>query len=105
MKNRKLNTEETVVFQLLKGVIDPELMINVVDLGLVYDVRIKDEKITIDLTLTSPGCPMGEMIIGDVKQIISSNYLDYAVVVNLVWSPVWSIANLTPEGKEALGQA
>lgn len=99
-----MNSEEATVFELLKGVIDPELMVNIIDLGLIYDVKIIKSKIDIDLTLTSAGCPMGEMIIEDVKQLVESNYPSFEVNVNLVWSPVWTLACLTENGKTALGQ-
>ncbi len=101
-----MNTEEEKILQLLKGVVDPELMVNIVDLGLVYDVRVNEseKKIDVDLTLTSPGCPMGELIIEDMKQLITVNYADYKVSVNLVWEPMWTLERLTEKGKAALGK-
>ena len=100
-----MNTEKEKLMDLLKGVIDPELMVNIVDLGLVYDITINaDHKINVDLTLTSPGCPMGDMIIEDIKQLILANYPDYEVVVTLVWEPTWSQERLTEKGKAALGR-
>lgn len=106
MINRTMNTEEEKVVALLKGVIDPELMINIIDLGLVYDVRMDDtgKRIDIDLTLTSPGCPLGEVIMEDARQVIIAGYPDFKVAVNLVWEPMWTIENLTAAGKEALGR-
>jgi len=100
-----MNTEEQNIFMLLKEVIDPELMVNIIDLGLVYGVTLnKDKKeIVIDLTLTSPGCPLGEVITEDAQQIISKNYPEFKVKINLVWEPAWSLENLTPEGRTALG--
>ncbi len=60
-----MNTEEKKIFELLKGVVDPELMVNFIDLGLIYGVTYNDpeHKIDIELTLTLPGCPMGGLII------------------------------------------
>lgn len=101
-----MNTEKEKLMDLLKGVIDPELMVNIVDLGLVYDITINvDHKINVDLTLTSPGCPMGDMIIEDIKQLILANYPDYEVAVTLVWEPTWSQERLTEKGKAALGHS
>ncbi|PJA08432.1 MAG: FeS assembly SUF system protein SufT [Flavobacteriales bacterium CG_4_10_14_0_2_um_filter_32_8] len=100
-----MNTLNEKIVELLKGVIDPELMVNVVDLGLVYAAKINetDHKINIDLTLTSPGCPMGDMIVEDAKQLILANYPAYEVNIDLVWEPAWTLENLTEKGKAALG--
>lgn len=104
--NRELTEQEEEIFQLLKGVIDPELMVNIIDLGLVYDVRIDEKSVAIevDMTLTSPGCPLGEVIMEDVDQVVKNNFNDYSVKVNLLWEPMWTLDRLTQEGKEALGR-
>jgi metal-sulfur cluster biosynthetic enzyme len=101
-----MNTEEKKIFELLKEVVDPELMVNIIDLGLIYGVTYNEteHKIDIDLTLTSPGCPMGSLIIEDAQQLIESCYPGFEVNINLVWEPMWSVENLTEAGKEALGQ-
>lgn len=101
-----MNTEEQKIFTLLKGVIDPELMVNIIDLGLVYDVKLDEEKkeINVNLTLTSPGCPLGDVITQDAQQVIQSNNPDFKVSINLVWEPPWTLENLTEKGKEALGR-
>ncbi|MBK5209254.1 MAG: metal-sulfur cluster assembly factor [Flavobacteriaceae bacterium] len=100
-----MNTKEENVKELLREVIDPELMVNIIDLGLVYGIAVDEstQKIDIDLTLTSRGCPMGDMIIEDVTQKITSNYPDNQVEVHLVWEPAWSMEKLTERGKEELG--
>lgn len=104
--NRELNTQEQKIFDSLKAVIDPELMVNIIDLGLVYDVRMNDteNKVVIDLTLTSPGCPLGDVIIENVQQVAATSYPGYKVEVNLVWEPSWTLERLTTDGKEALGR-
>lgn len=100
-----MNTSNEKIIELLKGVIDPELMVNIIDLGLVYAATLNepDHKISIDLTLTSPGCPMGDMIIEDAKQLILANYPDFEVAINLVWEPAWTLEYLTEKGKADLG--
>jgi len=102
-----MNTEEQKIFTSLKEVIDPELMVNIIDLGLVYDVKLNEEskEIKVDLTLTSPSCPLGEVITEDAKQVIQSNNPNFKVSINLVWEPPWTLENLTSEGKMALGRA
>ncbi|MDD3722548.1 MAG: metal-sulfur cluster assembly factor [Lutibacter sp.] len=100
-----MNTSNEKLMELLKEVIDPELMVNIVDLGLVYGVTINEDthKIDVDLTLTSRGCPMGDMITEDTKQVINANYPNYEAEIHLVWDPAWSIEKLTEKGKEELG--
>lgn len=92
------------VTTLLKQVIDPELMVNIVDLGLVYDVIIKEEKkaIQIVMTLTSSGCPLGDMIIQDITQVLGEQFKEYSTDVHLVWEPAWDPDMMTEEGKAAL---
>lgn len=104
--NSELTELEEEIFNLLKGVIDPELMVNIIDLGLVYGVRVDENSATIeiDITLTSPGCPLGDVIMEDVEQIVKNTYSEFKVKVNLVWEPTWTLDRLTQEGKEALGR-
>lgn len=104
---RKSFTEkETEVFELLRRVIDPELMVNIIDLGLVYNVQIDEPSntINIDLTLTSPGCPLGDVIIEDIEQVVQNEKKNAVIKVNLVWEPMWTLDRLTTKGKEALGR-
>lgn len=104
--NNQDNLTEADILQSLKGVIDPELMINIIDLGLVYEAHIDvDTKIiSVIMTLTSPGCPMGDMIQEDARQLLLANYPDYSVEINLVWTPAWTLDRLTEKGKELLGR-
>jgi metal-sulfur cluster biosynthetic enzyme len=88
----------------LRGVIDPELMVNIVDLGLVYDIRLHDETLEVDVTLTSPGCPLGDMIMQDIKAVLDTHYPEHEVEVNLVWEPAWSTEMINESGKAALNR-
>lgn len=91
------------VLEKLKSVIDPELGLNVVDLGLVYDVRIDGGTVSVDLTMTTPACPLGEQICDDARaQLLTLSGVERADV-NLVWEPAWSPERLTPEARLALG--
>ena len=75
----------------LNKVIDPELGIGLVDLGLIYDIKIKDAEAHIIMTLTSPGCPVGPMILQDVESAILLHNPEISKVnVELVWDPVWT---------------
>jgi metal-sulfur cluster biosynthetic enzyme len=96
---------EDRIYHLLKGVIDPELMVNIIDLGLVYEIFFdeKNQAITIRMTLTSPGCPMGEAIQEDVMQRVKTAYENYDIKIDLVWEPQWSTSFMSDEAKKQLG--
>jgi metal-sulfur cluster biosynthetic enzyme len=92
------------IMETLRLVIDPELEINIIDMGLVYSVNINeaDKSITIQMTLSSPNCPMGGTIVGAVENCLKHHYPQYNALVNLVWEPVWSFENISDEGKRLL---
>lgn len=88
----------------LRRVVDPEAGINIVDLGLVYDVVLEGEMLRIDLTMTSPACPMGEMIVDNVHSELSS-LLPPALEldVRIVWEPPWSPEKMTDSARQHFG--
>ncbi len=93
-------TEEQVL-EALKDVVDPELMINVVDLGLVYGVTIDDDAaVTIDMTLTSPTCPLTDRLEYDVQTVLAP--ISTSVTINWVWMPPWTLEMITEDGREQL---
>lgn len=97
-----MNRKE-VVLSNLKRVMDPELNINVVDLGLIYDINFPDgDKAVITMTLTTPGCPLHDSIVSGVKYCIEDLELFSDVEVNLVWEPAWTPARMTPEANQQL---
>ena len=104
-----MNKEEITIFELeildlLKNVMDPEIEINIVDLGLIYEVNYDGEKsIDIDLTFSTPSCPLGDTIIAGVKEAIKQKHQDFNVNVNVVFDPPWSTALVSEEGKKLLG--
>ncbi|WP_217913390.1 metal-sulfur cluster assembly factor [Miltoncostaea marina] len=84
----------------MKQVEDPELGVNVVDLGLLYGVNIDDEgNVILDMTLTSMGCPLTEQILGDSKAALEPLDGVRSVDVNWVWDPPWSPDAMTEEGR------
>jgi metal-sulfur cluster biosynthetic enzyme len=93
------------ILETLRLVMDPELHINIIDLGLVYGVKIDEpnKQINIEMTLSSSYCPMGESILSAVKNCLENHYTDYKTNVELVWEPVWSYHSITDEGKRLLG--
>lgn len=89
------------VEEALKDVIDPELGINIVDLGLVYGITLEETgKATIDMTLTSPACPLTDVIETQTKYILST--LVEEVEINWVWLPPWGPEQITEDGKDQL---
>ncbi len=75
----------------LRNVIDPEVGLNIVDLGLIYSVIISDNKLHIDLTMTTPACPMSEMILDNARQVLVALMpAGSGIELNLVWEPPWT---------------
>src|SRR5438552_2965443 len=87
----------------LRKVKDPELNLNIMDLGLVYDVRVDDTDVAVDMTLTSPGCPAGPQIMGDVERTIKAMPGVGRVMLNLVWSPFWTPDLIEPSVRAYMG--
>lgn len=86
----------------LRTVMDPELHINIVDLGLIYDVVIMEKDIKVIMTLTTPGCPLAPVIDRLIKKALKELKPNH-VSVELVWEPAWSVRRMSDEGKLQLG--
>ncbi|MDL2255978.1 SUF system Fe-S cluster assembly protein [Parabacteroides sp. OttesenSCG-928-G06] len=103
MDNEFLQTEEAIV-TMLKTVYDPEIPVNVYDLGLIYKIDISEDKhVTIDMTLTAPGCPVADFIVEDVRMRVESVEGVKSVDVNLVFDPPWDKDMMSEEAKLELG--
>jgi len=88
----------------LRTVIDPEAGMNIVDLGLVYGIEIQERKVIVDLTMTSPACPMGEMITEEAEDALRDALPESATVeVRLVWSPPWEPSMMSDAAREHFG--
>ncbi|HRO41573.1 MAG TPA: metal-sulfur cluster assembly factor [Flavipsychrobacter sp.] len=99
----KYYKEKFTVLNALHQVNDPELNINIVDLGLVYAVEVTDRDINVDMTLSTRSCPMGGMITAHAKLAVEEAMPGYTVVINLVWEPKWNADKISEEGKALLG--
>lgn len=95
-------TKEEII-EKLSSVYDPEIPINIVDLGLIYDIRIVDGKVHIKMTLTAPGCPVYALIEDMVKQRVSEIKGVEDVHVEFVWDPPWTPDRMSPKAKAMLG--
>lgn len=88
----------------LRNVIDPEVGVNIVDLGLIYETRRRADEVTVIMTMTTPACPMTEMIVSDVKSMLfrfGPTIKD--VHVELVWEPPWTSEMISAEAQEQMG--
>lgn len=93
-----------IVRKALRAVKDPELNLNIIDIGLVYDVEVSEAgRVHIRMTLTSPGCPAGAEIIDDVKGVVGDLEGVAEVEVELVWDPYWTPERMDPRVRAFLG--
>jgi len=95
-------TEKTII-EALRKVYDPEIPVNLVDLGLIYDTRIDGDEVHIKMTLTAVGCPMHTVISQNVKSAVEALDDVREAKVEIVWEPRWSPERISPEGRVALG--
>jgi metal-sulfur cluster biosynthetic enzyme len=87
----------------LRQVKDPEINLSVIDLGLVYDIEIDEGDVDIKMTLTSPGCPSGPEMLGDVDRVVRALEGVANVNVELVWEPYWTPERIDPKVRSFLG--
>jgi metal-sulfur cluster biosynthetic enzyme len=89
----------------IRAVKDPELNLNIIDIGLVYDIDVDEEAgdVRVQMTLTSPGCPAGAEIIADVKRVVGDMEGVRSVEVDLVWEPYWTPEKMDPRVRTFLG--
>ena len=87
----------------LRRVKDPELNLNIVDLGLIYDIQVEGTDINVDMSLTSPGCPSGPEIMGEAEKQLRTVPGVGEVKINLIWSPPWTPDRIEPRVRTYLG--
>jgi metal-sulfur cluster biosynthetic enzyme len=93
----------TELLEELRVVLDPELGINIVDLGLVYRAEAADNRVEVDFTLTYPGCPIGPELKGEIEQVLKDVTGIEDVEATLVWDPLWGPERMTEEARLSLG--
>jgi metal-sulfur cluster biosynthetic enzyme len=94
---------EALVWGQLRQCFDPEIPLNIVDLGLVYDVSVTGTQAHVKMTLTSPGCHLGGQIAGNVQEKLLALEEIEEANVELVWDPPWHQSMISPEGRKVLG--
>lgn len=103
MADKKFEIEENVV-KMLKTVYDPEIPVNVYDLGLIYKIDVMDDDtVNLDMTLTAPNCPAGDFITEDIRQKLESIDGVKKVNINIVFEPQWGMEMMSDEAKLELG--
>ena len=104
MDTTTIKTTHSLIFEALHNIYDPELGVNVVDLGLIYDVDVNEEgHVTITMTLTTPGCPMHESIGEGVGVALQAVPGITSGEIRLVWDPPWDPSHMTEDGRRMLG--
>ena len=91
------------VLEALTNVIDPEIGLNIVDVGLIYRVECTDDSIDIDFTLTTPGCPLAGTIMEDIRRTVAEATGLDEIHTTLVWDPPWSLGFMSEEARVQLG--
>lgn len=103
METNLLHTEEAIV-RMLKTVYDPEIPVNIYDLGMIYNIEIPTEgEVIIDMTFTAPNCPAADFILEDVRMKVESVEGVRNVTINLVFDPAWDKDMMSEEAKLELG--
>jgi len=95
--------DEHLILETLRQVVDPEIDCNIVDLGLIYGSRIEGGKVTVQMTLTTQGCPMHESIAGGVKNALLNLEGVEEAEVQIVWDPPWNPSMMTEYGRARVG--
>lgn len=104
MNKSEIAQFELEMLELLKNVMDPEIEINIVDLGLIYELYYDgDKKINIVMTFSTPACPLGETIKTNITETIKQKYVDFTVDIDVVFHPAWNTSMVSEEGKRVLG--
>jgi metal-sulfur cluster biosynthetic enzyme len=104
MNKQEIAQFELDTLELLKNVMDPEIEINIVDLGLIYELYYDgDKKINVVMTFSTPSCPLGESIIANINETIKQKHPDFTTIVDVVFHPQWNTSMVSEEGKRILG--
>ncbi|MDE2605313.1 MAG: metal-sulfur cluster assembly factor [Burkholderiales bacterium] len=93
-----------LITRALEGVVDPEVALNIVDVGLVYGVRVAGDRVDVNMTMTSAACPVTDVIVDDVEQALDRALPPQVKIhVELVWEPPWTPQRLSPRARAFMG--
>jgi FeS assembly SUF system protein len=99
--NKELS--ETKILDVLSNVYDPEIPIDIVNLGLIYDIQIENDKVEVKMTMTAPGCPASAQITGEAKYLIEEVEGVSEANIEIVWDPPWDPSRMSEDAKQSLG--
>ncbi len=94
---------ETEIVKVLKNIYDPEIPVNIYELGLIYEIKVKDSKVDIKMTLTAPNCPVADSLVVDVREEVAKIPGVKKVNLELTFDPPWGIHMMTDEAKLMMG--
>lgn len=94
---------EEMVLEVMRDVYDPEIPVNVVDLGLIYELKIEDDVVSVTMTMTAPGCPFGDQLSADAKGAIMGGTGAKDAIITMVIDPAWRPSMMTEDARKALG--
>ena|SRR5689334_16253454 len=97
-----MTIDQALVVEKLKECYDPEIKVNIYDLGLIYELKMDNEEVFVKTSLTSPGCPVGDYIIAQIEEKVKEVPGVKTVKVELTFEPPWDLKKVTPDGKEQL---
>ena len=102
-KVRNMNLERDII-RALRQVYDPEIPVNVYDLGLIYEIKVNEEhEVYVQMTLTAPNCPMADYVVEQVKQAVEDVPGVVSAQIDLVWEPIWDKSRMSEEALVELG--
>lgn len=90
------------ILRALREIVDPEMQVNIVDLGLVYSINLSDTHIKVDMTLTSKYCPMGDSILSATNNVMARLFAGFETEIALIWEPAWNYDFITSAGLQQL---
>jgi len=94
---------ENDIFELLKTVMDPEIEIDIINLGLVYNILYDGEhNVRIEMTLSTPACPLADAITDNVENVLKARYKDFDIEIDVVFEPLWDASMISEEGRKML---
>jgi metal-sulfur cluster biosynthetic enzyme len=98
-----LNLCKEAALEILRPIIDPDINVSIVDLGLIYDVRQSEGDVVVDMTMTTPACPHGPQLVGEVEYMMRQTAGVKSVQVDIVWDPPWSMDMMSQAVRLELG--
>ena len=95
--------ERRRVVELLRRILDPELGVNIVDLGLIYGIRIDEDEVRVEMTMTTPACPLASYLRDNIRSVLQNHAPEKTVTVDVIWEPPWAPSHMSEAAYLLLG--